>query len=408
MRVTATLATTILALGCFCASEQSSWGQPAEIPPPATNEKRPPPTRAQLEQWAEQLDADSFETRQAAQENLAAAGAPAAAVVKKSLAGKSLEATERALQVLIKLGLADDFDTQDVSRTILDEVAAQGDTAVSRQAKAAILKMNERRGGLAVAELEKLGLTITRSQMVGLPGVLEQYVGIQIGPDWKGRDQDLRWLKWLAEVNRVVLVGEQFTDDQMASVAAMPGLKFLHLYRTRITASGLAKFADLRGLQELGVYYAPLDDEAIVTLGKFPALTSLKLYSTKITPAAKEKLRMALRLEKIDYRRGAFLGIGCDTLGEECIITMVHPNSPAEKAGIRRSDILVRFSGKPVPNFEGLTEIIADKTAGEKVEVDLLRRDVDSFGNQTEKAVKLQATLGEWDVKLFVTGGLRP
>jgi serine protease DegS len=75
-------------------------------------------------------------------------------------------------------------------------------------------------------------------------------------------------------------------------------------------------------------------------------------------------------------RRGrAFLGIqgGDDPNGRGCIVAAVEDGSAAANGGIRQQDVLTKFKGKPVPNFETLIDLIATTSPGDEVEAEVVR-----------------------------------
>ena len=51
----------------------------------------------------------------------------------------------------------------------------------------------------------------------------------------------------------------------------------------------------------------------------------------------------------------------------------MRPESPAEKAGIRGGDVLVRFGGIPIANLYDFTYALRDKKPGDVVEVEVER-----------------------------------
>jgi S1-C subfamily serine protease len=114
------------------------------------------------------------------------------------------------------------------------------------------------------------------------------------------------------------------------------------------------------------------------------------LYGTKISPAGADQLKAAAAdtAVKIDYRRGAFLGVGCHQTEAGCAIAQVHPGSCAEKGGVQEGDIVLSYNDKPVKTFEDLTGFIAENVAGDKVTLKLKRFD--------EELTK-ELTLGEWE-----------
>jgi serine protease Do len=74
----------------------------------------------------------------------------------------------------------------------------------------------------------------------------------------------------------------------------------------------------------------------------------------KISPDLKDKLRLK-------DERGALVGD-------------VTPNSPADKAGIKRGDVIVSFDGKEVKEMNDLPFIVAATPVGKTVNVDVLRQ----------------------------------
>ena len=90
----------------------------------------------------------------------------------------------------------------------------------------------------------------------------------------------------------------------------------------------------------------------------------------------------------IDYRRGAFLGVGCQDGTEGCIIYTVRPNSAAEKAGLLMNDVILEYEGKKVADYKSLTALISANVAGDTVTVKVVRD-----GQTLSKRV----TLGEWE-----------
>ncbi len=72
---------------------------------------------------------------------------------------------------------------------------------------------------------------------------------------------------------------------------------------------------------------------------------------------------------------GAVLGVRGDPEAGEARITSVQPGLPAEKAGIRPGDIILKFDGKAVPDFSSLVELVRARKPGDKVLIELRRED---------------------------------
>jgi hypothetical protein len=399
--------TFVLALGLALAVLAAA---PAQEPPPQLQPTplRQPPTAQQLKTWVAELDEQEFLARETAMLRLIAAGQAAVPVVSEVFRGDSLEATSRALHVLQQIGLSPDPATQEVARAALVAAATSKENAVTaRRATAALDKLIELRSAQALAELESLGAVVVRAQSFdGL--VVESLVdSVQIGPEFRGTDDDLRRLKWLS-VSRIVLVGDKVTDTWLAQAAGSTGLEELHLHSAAITDAGLAAIATHPGLRQVGIYYTPLSDPALKHLEALPVLSFVKLYGTKVSTEAVEKFQMTTGIPKVDVRKGAFLGVGCMSIDNECVLSTVHDNSPAAKAGLAHDDVLVRFGQEKVTDFESLTAQIAKLDSGDEVEVEV-RRDVeDEQGNFRTKNIVTKVKLGPWPVEAAVQNGWRP
>ena len=56
-----------------------------------------------------------------------------------------------------------------------------------------------------------------------------------------------------------------------------------------------------------------------------------------------------------------------------CKIARVEKSGPADKAGIRAGDVILKFDHQPVPNFDQLKAAVDSVAPGEQVTVELLR-----------------------------------
>lgn len=80
-----------------------------------------------------------------------------------------------------------------------------------------------------------------------------------------------------------------------------------------------------------------------------------------------------------------FLGIGVRDVSPEevklfnlpsedgALITVVKPDSPADRAGLRLGDVIVRFAGKPVKDARSLVDDVTATAAGHRVPIQLWR-----------------------------------
>ncbi len=70
---------------------------------------------------------------------------------------------------------------------------------------------------------------------------------------------------------------------------------------------------------------------------------------------------------------GPWLGVQTEATKEGTIIRAVTPNSPAEKAGLKKDDILVKFNGKDLTGAAALSELVRQRKAGDEVTLEVQR-----------------------------------
>lgn len=73
------------------------------------------------------------------------------------------------------------------------------------------------------------------------------------------------------------------------------------------------------------------------------------------------------------HRDAAYIGVNSDRGTDSCLITTVTPNSPADLAGIRVGDTLVRFDTHAVQNFQQLLDTIRQYQPGDSISVTVIR-----------------------------------
>ena len=77
-------------------------------------------------------------------------------------------------------------------------------------------------------------------------------------------------------------------------------------------------------------------------------------------------------------------------LPEGIYVSSVTSGSPADKAGIKKGDVIVKYKGKDVTTMDGLQEKMAHCKAGDKVEITVKRAD-----NGEYKSITCNVTLGK-------------
>src|SRR4051812_10232776 len=384
---------------CLAGIGLATAQEPASKPQPS---RRPAASAEQVAAWIRGLDADEFFIRETAMLSLLDAGPPVLPALKPVLTAGSLEATSRALFIVRRIGLTADIDTQDQAGRLLAELAGRMEApALARRAAAALEELTHERSARALSELEALGAKTMRGQVAGGIVFDEPAVWLEIGEAFRGEEHDLRRLKWLVDVPVLILNGKQVTDGWIKQAAAMPGVQELHIFHSSITNEGLAPLADHTALRQVGIYYVKIGEAALQPLTKMPLLSYVKLYGTQVTQEQSEEFKATSGLG-VDRRRGAFLGIGSHAPDGTCLISTIHKGSPADKAGLLEDDIIIRFGGSRVSDFNSLMELISVRDADEEVDVEVARRMIDDQGNLSLRTIQTKVKLAPWDVEAAV------
>lgn len=371
-------------------------------------DKAPPPTAEQLTRWGRELDDDEFLVREEATQQLVRAGLPAVEVCRRVLQQATPESGSRAMHVLHQLALSNDLPLLDGARTALEEVTRGKSSPLKARAEEVLAQLNTQRQAITLAELEGLGARIRRTQFVAGFAAEEIIQSLEIGADWRGNDDDFRRLKWLTDIRQIALVGDRATDGALKYVSAMKGLKSVQAYRANISDAAVKNLADCPQLEEVGLYYIPaITDDSLQALKAVKTLTAVRVYGTRATPEVAAELQAGLGAGKVDFRHGAFLGVGCITVDTSCTISRVNKDSPADRAGIQQEDVVLSFNGQAVPDFETLTAIISKLKAGDTAELVVQRIALDDNNQPVQRKVTIKVPLGEWPVEQFIIGANR-
>jgi hypothetical protein len=367
-----------------------------------------PATPEQLARWASELDHDEFLVREEATQNLARAGLPAVEVCRKVLQQPTPESGSRAMHVLHQLALSNDLDLLDGARNALEEMTRRKGTPLKSRAEEVLTQLNAQRQAITLGELEGLGARIRRTQYVtGFAAEAEVVSSLEIGADWRGTDEDYRRFKWLTDIRQVALVGDRATDAALKYVSSIKGLKSVQAYRANITDAGVKHLADCPQLEDVGLYYIPVSNDSLQALKGVKTLTAVRIYGTRATPDVAAELQSGLGAGKVDFRHGAFLGVGCITIDTSCAISRVNKDSPADRAGIQQEDIVLSFNSEVVPDFETLTTIISKLKAGDTAELVVQRVALDGNSQPVPRKLTIKVPLGEWPVEQFIYGATR-
>lgn len=365
-----------LAVGSAAAQDESS--------PPGTGSS---PDSDRIRNWVRDLDSDRFVDRELATTRLIQAGIAAIGPVIQALDSNSLEVTTRGVHILQELALESDLAISNAARAALEEAAKPRVTSAARRAAEALARLDMIRHERALLDLKQLGAAVEELHSPMGFQMIEQ-LSIEIGDQWRGKSTDLVRLAWLRSVDQLVLSHPQCDDATLALVAQIPDLPTLTIRRANVSKDGIAHLRQSENLRTLNVLYCPIGDETVASLCEITSLGRLRLFGTQISAEGRRRLVEALPQADIDVRGGAFVGIGCDPTQVGCIINTVRPGTAAERAGLQVGDLIEKYQGQAVRDFEELTAAIAKNRPGDLVTLQIVR------GDQT---LEKQMELGAWE-----------
>jgi hypothetical protein len=311
------------------------------------------------------------------------------APVAEAAAQGGLEVAIRAVYVLREAALSEDEKMAEAAERALENLTQTPGVAAPRAARTlqALAELRRRR---IRTYLAGLGAKFQSTQRFMGVDPYPDYSALWLDRDWKGTEEDLAKLKFLTHIATVTVDGPQVNDAWLRYIAEMPSVTSVSIKRAGITNDGLARLKQIPNLQELNVYYSPIGDGSVEHLTALRGLTLLKLYGGTFSNEGHAALENAFErtATELDIRRGAFLGVGCNVHPAGCMISFIREGSAAAKAGLQMGDIIVRYNGQKVDDFEGLTKLIAQHAAGDSTELEILRGPA---------VLKKKVTLGQWE-----------
>ena len=361
----------------------------------AQDEADPLPTPQQIQQWVAALESDTYSARHAATERLILAGRPAVEPVAEAIEQGGLETIIRGVYILRQLALSTShLQTEAAAYEALKRIADRRVTTASRRAATAVQTLNEVRQRRAQQFLERAGAVITLTQVQVGPRISQPFPCILIGESWRGEVEDLDRLTWITSFRppdgpqlwMIALQGPKITDACVQRLKNLENVRVIQLKSAAISDEAIASLKEIPELQFVELLYNPITDAALPHLASLKSVSRIKLYGTRVTAEAVEQLQQRLAGVEIDFRRGGFLGIGCED--NPCRIVTVREGTAAAAAGLQPGDIVTRYNSQPVKTMDELTVLIGQNAAGDTVQIEVLRE-----GQQIVKEI----VLGEWD-----------
>lgn len=300
-----------------------------------------PASAGSVKRWITEIDADDYSVREQATKCLAAAGAAAVNPLQQAAVGKSPEASWRSLQALGEMAdSVDDATLSTAAETALFAIRDQAAGLAASTARDILRHHAVVRQQQAKAEIQRLGGDVRLSR---LNVEMQEQVQVILDDEWRGGN------------------------------------------------AGLQQLTRLGDFELLCIWSLRLDDEAVAMLMKLRGVNKIQLYGSGLDEKTAQKIAAATGAT-VDWRKGALLGIGPMPGVPGCRVSTVQPGSAAEKAGIVTGDLIVKFDGAEVTDFDSLTKEIAKKEPKETATIVVQR-------NDPVETLTLKATLGRWQLK---------
>ena len=292
-----------------------------------------PASTEDITAWIKALDDIHYREREQASQRLLSAGLPALDPLLAVANSNQPEPADRAIWILRNMGRSPD---NALAIAALEHVVQlKNRPAIVSKAE---VELTDRSVTACAERLEPLGAEITM-QIEPIESGPMPFLKVRLGEKWHGTLEDLRQL---ARMQRVVR---------------------FHLEGT------------------------PVSDDVVKLFAEKPNLANLMLIETKVTPDAVDVIKEKHPETTVYVRNLVMLGVSAEKSAAGMVVTQVRPETAAARAEMAQDDIIVSIDGHPIPDFDRLTVRIAQHQPGDKVELEIIRKD---------KRMKITPVLGAW------------
>jgi len=341
-----------------------------------------------IEYWISQLSHEHYLRREKASQKLKELGPVVIPALTSAIKTGDLEVIERSIAVISdfasSLAPLEDGNAWEA----LSEIASNSVGRRALAAKAAMKEVSEERCIQAKSVLAAAGVFIGEGEFsVAAARPLIRFV--EVGDKWNGDPEVLTWLKWVTEVEHVLVTGNAIRGSVLRNVVKMPELKGVAIADSKpgvaIDDEVFAALGELQRIESLDIRYVDVTERQGDIISQLPLRGSLTLMGTGIKSEAVDRIRDRLLGLEIQYRMGGFLGVSCYPDDQVCKISTVHPGTAAFQAGLLLHDVIVGAGEDEVTSFSSLQNAINQHVAGEEIEIRFLRG---------EKLMKAKVRLG--------------
>jgi len=355
-----------------------------------------------LQDWLNDLQSDNYSARESASRKIGRHLKLALPLVIETVQSQSGTESEHLMHFLGFVGSDALSPEGQMAYACLKDLADERTTSRAIVAQKILESIAIQMRDMAAQRLRLVGISCEDRYLSVLTRTREVKNALVIDQNYSGSSEDLALLKWLFDVQFVKLQGPAITPEMLQQVAALPKLNSLQLIETNLTGSDIACLREASDMELLEILYSPLDDSSIPILEQLPIFGDLQLFGTQLSAEGAKEVVARIDSANVFVGRGGFLGITCEP--SSLIIREVIPDGPANLAGIRTMDKLLKIDDVPISNFDELRRELAKSADGEKVMVEFERplisfRRGENRGNdgprlETLAPIRVEVTLG--------------
>ncbi|QEF98015.1 serine endoprotease [Stieleria maiorica] len=322
-----------------------------------------------LQYWASQLSHERYLRRQSARRHLIDGGLESIPVLRDMLDAGDLETVENVISILAKVAEDEPPWQKDGALATLESIAETSFGTKATLAESTLQSFAETRGREARVQLADAGIFVG-TETVALASRSSPREIVRIDSQFNGDRDVLAWLRWIREIDFVVIEATEATSDILGAVMKMPDLATLVIVDCQLTPGAVQAMQTRARLDTIELRYVRLNEDLLTELSQVRLRDALHLMGTGVSEQRAERLRVEMPGLEITLRRGGFLGVMCQTtLQDTCEVSQVTPGSGAADAGLQAGDVVIRIDDVKITRFDDLQRQINTHIPGDEIAI---------------------------------------